>query len=203
MEPLPSWTCPENLQKEAHRGHPDVLNVFSGSFYCKGPAAPYPVSKAEPSHPRKDTALILANLQSCSFSHKPKFITIGEGLNPDRLVNEKLCLPAQLALLHNCPSQHLKMTTQQSTRPSITPSYHHSWTRSWDNREGPHTPQRLKPTANCLYPTTLLPLVWSIWQKSCIEHTASTCCQLQSSVHVLTSSGWANVFLPLHLSGWN
>ena len=43
--------------------------------------------------------------------------------------------------------------------------------------KGLHTPPRLKPTASCLYPTTLLPLVWPVQQKSCIEHTVSTCCQ--------------------------
>ena len=35
----------------------------------------------------------------------------------------------------------------------------------------PHTPPRLKPTANCLYPTALFPLVWPVHQKICIEHT--------------------------------
>ena len=49
----------------------------------------------------------------------------------------------------------------------------------------PHTLPRLKPTANCLYPTTLLPLVWPVLQKSCIEHTASTCCLLHSSLYIL------------------
>ena len=43
--------------------------------------------------------------------------------------------------------------------------------------KGPHTPTRFKPTANLLYPTAPLPLVWPVWQKSCIEHTASMCCQ--------------------------
>ena len=50
----------------------------------------------------------------------------------------------------------------------------------------PPTPPRLKPTANCLYPTTLLPLVWPVQQKfACTEHTALTCCQLYSSMYVL------------------
>ena len=40
--------------------------------------------------------------------------------------------------------------------------------------KGPHTPPRLKPTANCLYPTTLLPLVWPVQQKSSIERSALT-----------------------------
>ena len=35
-----------------------------------------------------------------------------------------------------------------------------------------------------LYPTTLLPLVWPVWQKSRTEQTASTCCQLHS-VYIL------------------
>ena len=38
---------------------------------------------------------------------------------------------------------------------------------------------------NCLYPTTLLPLVWPVWQKSCIEHTASMWWQLHSSLYAL------------------
>ena len=50
--------------------------------------------------------------------------------------------------------------------------------------KGPQTTPRLKPTVNCLYPTTLLPLVCPIQQKSCIKHTASTCCQLHSIVYV-------------------
>ena len=37
---------------------------------------------------------------------------------------------------------------------------------------------RLKLTANCLYPTTQLPLVWPVWQKSCIEHTVNTSVEL-------------------------
>ena len=55
----------------------------------------------------------------------------------------------------------------------------------WSSCKGPHTSPRLKPTANCLYPTTLLPLVGPVWQKSCTEHTALTCCQLHSSVYIL------------------
>ena len=35
--------------------------------------------------------------------------------------------------------------------------------------KGPHTQPRLKPMTNCLYPTTLLPLVWPLRQKSCIK----------------------------------
>ena len=51
--------------------------------------------------------------------------------------------------------------------------------------EGPHTPPR-RPTALSDHsPTTLLPLVWPVRQKSCIEHTISTCRQLHSSVYVL------------------
>ena len=38
--------------------------------------------------------------------------------------------------------------------------------------KGPCTLPRLKPTASCLYPTTLLPLVWLVGQKSCNELTA-------------------------------
>ena len=47
-----------------------------------------------------------------------------------------------------------------------------SWSRWLQPKtlKAPHTPLRLKPTANCLYPTTLLPIVWPVWQKSCIEH---------------------------------
>ena len=35
--------------------------------------------------------------------------------------------------------------------------------------KAPHTAPRLKPSASCLYPTTPLPLVWPVRQKSCIE----------------------------------
>ena len=46
----------------------------------------------------------------------------------------------------------------------------------------PHTH---RPDVQLPYPTALLLLVWPVWQKSCIEHTASSCCQLHSSVYVL------------------
>ena len=35
--------------------------------------------------------------------------------------------------------------------------------------KGPHTQPRLKPTASCLHPTSALPLVSPVQQKSCIE----------------------------------
>ena len=46
-----------------------------------------------------------------------------------------------------------------------------------------HTAQT--PTANCLYPTTPLPLVKPVRRKSWTEHTASTCCQPHNSVYIL------------------
>ena len=54
------------------------------------------------------------------------------------------------------------------------------WILSSHICKGPHTPPSLKPTSNCLYPITLLPLVLPVWQKICVEHTASTCCLLHS-----------------------
>ena len=57
---VPSWTCPENLQREALRAHPDQM--------------------PEPSQPP----------HSQSFGHYPELITIGEGWNVDRLVNREL-----------------------------------------------------------------------------------------------------------------
>ena len=40
--------------------------------------------------------------------------------------------------------------------------------------KGAYTLTRLKPTANCLYPTTLLPLVWPFRRKVVLKHTAKT-----------------------------
>ena len=44
------------------------------------------------------------------------------------------------------------------------------WLRPWRLRgRSQFSPPGLKPTASCLYPTTPLPLVWPVQQKSCIE----------------------------------
>ena len=49
--------------------------------------------------------------------------------------------------------------------------------------QGAHTPPRLK--ASCLYPTTRLPLVRPVRQKSCIETYRLCNCHLHSSVYFL------------------
>ena len=63
--------------------------------------------------------------------------------------------------------------------------------------KGPYTPSK-RPTASSEHSlTTVLPLVWPVRQKSCIDHTASTCCLLhcvrsapvQDAISLL-NSGW-------------
>ena len=51
--------------------------------------------------------------------------------------------------------------------------------------KAPHTLPRHPTALSDHSPTTLLPLVCPVGQKSCIEHTALTCCQLHSSMYVL------------------
>ncbi len=114
-----SWTCPENLQRKAPRRHPDQMSkppqlapfdMKEQWLYSELPLdvwAPYPISKAEPSHPAEETHFTLLCLQSHSFSHYPKLMTIGEGWSEDRLVNQKLCPPAQRPVHHYGPVQRM------------------------------------------------------------------------------------------------
>ena len=62
---------------------------------------------------------------------------------------------------------------------------------TWSVKAPTHRPHVQLPS-----PITLLPLVWHVRQKSCIEHNASTCCQLHSSVYVLRlrEMQWAGGF---------
>lgn len=52
----------------------------------------YPISKAKPSHPMKETHFSRMYPQSHCFGHYPKLMTIREGWNIDQMVNLKLCL---------------------------------------------------------------------------------------------------------------
>ena len=65
--------------------------------------APHLISNAEPSHPLEETHFGCLYPRSCSFSHYPQLMTIGEGWNVDGPVNRELRLPAQLLLHHNGP----------------------------------------------------------------------------------------------------
>ena len=94
-----SWMCPENLQGEAPRRHPDQMpeppqlapfDAKEQRLYSELPPdvrAPHPISKAEPSHPTEETNFGRLYLQSRSFGHYPKLMTIGKGWEVDRLVN--------------------------------------------------------------------------------------------------------------------
>ena len=77
--------------------------------------------------------------------------------------------------------------------------------------KGPHTPPRLKPMANCLYPTTPLPLVWlcklnltrhcpcgsKSFQHSWTHDLNCSWTRPESPQRFQTSNVWASVFLPL------
>ena len=62
------------------------------------------------------------------------------------------------------------------------------------NSKGPYTPRRLKPTANCLYPTTLLPLVWRKAEKLHWTHHFDVLPPPQ--LHVRSTLAWDAI------SGW-
>ena len=49
--------------------------------------------------------------------------------------------------------------------------------------KGAYTSPRLKPTANCLYPATPLPLIWPVCRKIALKQSEE--CQLHNSLHVL------------------
>jgi len=78
----PSWTCLENLSREASRRHPNQmpeppqLNPFDAKEYrldSKLPPdvrAPYPISKAEPGHPTEETNFSRLYSRPCSFGHE-------------------------------------------------------------------------------------------------------------------------------------
>ena len=50
--------------------------------------------EGEPSHPTEEANFSRLFLQSCSFSHYPKFVTIGEGRNEDQ--------PSSPRTAHHC-----------------------------------------------------------------------------------------------------
>ncbi len=95
----PSWTCLENLQREASRRHPNQMPgpPQQASFDTKEQPlnselppdvrAPHPTSKAEPSHPTEKTNFSRMYPRSHSFGHDPQLMTIGEDWNVDVLVN--------------------------------------------------------------------------------------------------------------------
>ncbi|MED6280610.1 hypothetical protein CHARACLAT_012500 [Characodon lateralis] len=68
--------------------------------------APHPISKGVPGHPAEEAHFSRLYPGSCSFSHDPKFMAIGEGRNVDRPVNREFRFSAQLSLPHNGPAQH-------------------------------------------------------------------------------------------------
>ncbi|MED6261180.1 hypothetical protein ATANTOWER_001932 [Ataeniobius toweri] len=63
--------------------------------------APHPISKGVPGHPAREAHFSHLYPGSCSFSHDPKFMLIGEGKNVDRPLNQDLNFSAQLCLHHN------------------------------------------------------------------------------------------------------
>jgi len=78
----------------------DAQTTSTGPFWYEGGAAllwtPYPISKAEPSHPTELSYSGRLYLRSHSFGHYPKLTTIGEGQNVNGLVIWQFCLPAQV-----------------------------------------------------------------------------------------------------------
>ena len=79
--PPPSRTCPENLQREATRRHPNQvpeppqLTPFDAEeqrLYSELPPdgrAPHSITKTEPSYPPKETHFSCLYLRSCSLSN--------------------------------------------------------------------------------------------------------------------------------------
>ncbi len=80
-------------------------SIFSSAYLGPGHGG----SKLSKGH--SNELRVIRNLfklgKSLSSSAQPwrKLITIGEGWNADRLVNRKICLPAQLSPYHNSPIQ--------------------------------------------------------------------------------------------------
>ena len=81
LGPPPSRTCPENLQREATRRHPNQvpeppqLTPFDAEeqrLYSELPPdgrAPHSITKTEPSYPPKETHFSCLYLRSCSLSN--------------------------------------------------------------------------------------------------------------------------------------
>ena len=103
-------------------------------------------AKGESSHPAEETHLSHLDPQSCSFSHYPQLVTIGEGWNKDQPVNRELCLLAQLSLHHNRPVQSPDHS-RQCTNPSLD-LLHSPITQEQDPKilELLHLRQNLTPT---------------------------------------------------------
>jgi len=127
------WVCPGASYQWDMPGTPptwgaqeaswsDTRTTSTDPFWWEGAAAlpraapdvrtPYPVSKAEPSHPTEETHFSRLYPQSHSFGHYPELVSIGEGWDVDGPINQELRLPAHLclsprrsgALPHHCRS---------------------------------------------------------------------------------------------------
>ncbi|KAF7650212.1 hypothetical protein LDENG_00129660, partial [Lucifuga dentata] len=93
--PLPSWTCLEDLPREATRGHPYYVpeppqltpfDVEEQRLYSESlldVRASHPVPESEPRHPTEESHFRRLYPRSCPFGHYPKLMTIGEDRNVD------------------------------------------------------------------------------------------------------------------------
>lgn len=68
-------------------------------LYSKRPSdvwSPRPISKAKPHHPPDKPHSRLLYHKPCPFGHHPDLMTISEGRNIDGMVNQQVCLAANL-----------------------------------------------------------------------------------------------------------
>jgi len=174
----PSWTCLENLLREASRKHPDempnplrwLLSVLR--LHSKLPPdvrAPYPISQAERGLPTEETHFSHLYPRPRSFGHDPEFVTTGEGRNVDRPINWELCLSAQFPLpqhgLGQCPFYCCRRPD-----PPVDLPLHLTLTRKQD----PKILSTLSPPGGSnptVFGRAPWPQIWRCWLSSPPLHT--------------------------------
>lgn len=93
----------------------NARTTLTGSFQFLSVAAllptdvwvSHPTSMTKPSHSLEEPHFVHSYPQPSPFSHYPKLLTIIEGWNADRLVNQVFCLVAHFQFTPNPPSTYI------------------------------------------------------------------------------------------------
>lgn len=141
----PRWTCQEHFPREGSRRHPDQMpgppqlvpyNAKEQRLHFEplpDVRPPYPISKAEPSHPAEKANFNHLYWWPCSFGHYLQILTIGEGWEVHGSINRDLHFMAQSSLHPNGYLQHRHYSWCHPDLPvhlssrSAASHLHHTW----------------------------------------------------------------------------